>query len=497
LFAAAPGGGTTPVPGPFSFTQHFVDEVRKALKERNGLRVFELSNLIYQRSEQTPVYLNMRSDSTNSILLRPLHVDAGSSIGLHNNVNASMGAFSFTISVIEPPSKRTIRQLGEWIKFSAPKTVSAVKVDKIIDFSSSLQEFVLGEDKAGMKGRFVDSLSSADRTLVMSGLSKIGEIVANTRTNPSISPAEKLITASSAVQASPQVTGAKVLRDIEERASRLSRTIWGLISNHPAYQTIFELEKLEQNAVAQHAGISAAARLSLLARDMMSPSEPDAVYIPTEQIKYKRLIKADDQFAVGTLARQNIIVEILRPDNKTTISDILKRSLRKIYSLLADSKPDYFRILRCIGFTCENSEGWYGLVFELPCGYSHPSSLRSRFTKFPRVPLEERYCLAFVVATSLSGLHSVHWVHKGIRSENILFFIQDGNVREMHHDEPWLFGFEHAREAAEMSSSQADYRLERRIYLPPSRWGTPSEKFSYKHDIYALVSPTATTCHVT
>jgi hypothetical protein len=374
--------------------------------------------------------------------------------------------------------------------------VSAVKVEKIIDFSSSLQEFVLGEDKAGMKGRFVDSLSSADRTLVMSGLTKIGEVVANTRTNPSISLAEKPATASSISQASTQVAGAKVLQDIEERASRLSRTIWGLISNHPAYQTLFELEKLEQNAVARHAGISAAARLSLIARDMMAPSESDAVYIPTEQIKYKRLIKEEDQFAVGMLARQHVIVEILRPDNKTKISDVLKRSLWKIYSLLANSKPDYFRILRCVGFTCENLEGWYGLVFELPNGYSHPLNLRSRFTKFPRVPLEERYRLAYVVATSLSGLHSVHWVHKGIQPDNILFFSQDGNVREVRHDEPWLFGFEHAREAAEMSSSQADYRLERRIYLPPSRWGTPSEKFSYKHDIYALVSPIATMGHV-
>ena len=142
-----------------------------------------------------------------------------------------------------------------------------------------------------------------------------------------------------------------------------------------------------------------------------------------------------------------------------------------------------------MGFCCEEKQGWYGLVFELPEEFHKPIRLRDLFGKTPRVSLEIRYSLAYTVALALGGLHSVHWVHKGIRSENILFFTDTAGSAHVRHHEPWLFGFENTREDSEASSKQADYRLGRRIYFPPSRWGTPSEKFSYRHDVYALVSP--------
>jgi hypothetical protein len=400
-----------------------------------------------------------------------------------------MGTFSFTISVIEPPSMRSVRQLGEWIKSSAPKTVSAVKVDNIIDLSNSLQEFVLDDDKAGLKGRFVDSLSSADRALVMCSLRGIGEVVANARVNP-LFPSAQIAAATAGVQSiKTQNIGMRVLQEVEEHVSKLSRTIWGLIFNHPAYQTSSELERLQQNPVAQKAGISEAARLSLLAREMTVQPEPDAVYIPPGNIVYKRLMKNEDQFLIGRLAGQAVILDIVRPalDGQKLSPEILKRRLKRIHSLLTNSKPNFFRIPRCIGFTCEKQEAWYGFVFELPPGVSQCLSLRSIFKRDSRVPLEIRYRLAHTVAASLGGLHSVHWVHKGIRCDNILFFNQDNSMGQVLHDEPWLFGFGDTREDAEISSNQADYRLERRVYLPPSRWGTPSEKFSYRHDIYALV----------
>lgn len=161
--------------------------------------------------------------------------------------------------------------------------------------------------------------------------------------------------------------------------------------------------------------------------------------------------------------------------------------LKKIYSLLAATKPDYFKIFRCLGFCCDERQGWHGLIFQMPEDLHSPISLRYLFQKTPRMPLEKRYAIAYTIVTSLGALHSVHWVHKGIRSENMLFFV-DGNGMLPSTSGPWLFRFDDSREDAALSSNQADYRIGRRIYFPPSRWGTPTEKFSYTHDIYALVS---------
>lgn len=488
LLAASPAGGATPCPGPFSFTQHFVDVLQAARKERDGLQVVELQYLIHQKSEQTPVYFNLRSEPENSILLRPLKLETSNAFGTGPADKVAPGsAFTFTISVLEPPSKRNVQQLGEWIKTTAPKAVSAIKVDRIIDLSNSLQDFVLDEDKAGVKGRLLDSLSPTERALLISQFRGLGETCVNAWVAQPVSEEESLVTADP-LESKNQQARLNLLQNLEERNTKISQIVWSLVGRHPAYQTVSDLERLKENPAAQHAGISEAARLNLLAQDLTTPT---ASYIPPEDIIYKRMMKkGGEQFMFGTTGNRQIIVEIVK--YKTSFKDdsldldTQKKPLIKMCSLLANSKPEYYRILPCVGYTHERFQQWFGLVFEIPTELHSYSTLLSEFKKRPRVPLETRYWLAYTLALSLLGLHSVHWVHKGIQSENILFFNRTKNVTQ-RHIEPWLFGFEYAREDAQASDDSVDFRLKRSIYFPPSRWGKPSEKFSYQHDIYAFV----------
>lgn len=480
LLAASPGGGTTPCPGPFSFTQHFVDELQAARKEGKGLQVVELHNLIHQKSEQTPVYFNLRSEPENSILLRPLKLGSGNDSGTGPVDKVAPGsAFTFTISVLEPPSKRNVQQLGEWIKTTAPKAVSAISVDRIIDLSNGLQEFVLDEDKAGVKGRLLDYLSPAERALLISQFRGLGEPCVHAwAAQPALE--EENLVAERPLEGKTQQSGLDMLQDLEERATKISQTVWSLVGRHPAYQSASDLERLKENPVAQLAGISEAARLNLLAQDLTIPS---ASYIPPEKIIFKRLMKEGEQFRFGATGNRQIIVEIVKyiPSSSDASLDLEnQKPLIKMCSLLANAKPEYYRILPCVGYTHEKFESWYGLIFEIPEEMHSYSTLLSEFKKSPRVPLETRYWLAYTLALSLFGLHSVHWVHKGIQAENILFFKQ-------RHTEPWLFGFEYSREDSRASSNDVDYRLKRSIYFTPSRWGKPTEKFSFKHDIYAFV----------
>jgi hypothetical protein len=99
LLAAAPDGGTTPNPGPYSFTQHFVNVTKQGLEDGSELQISNIASLIHKRSSQTPVYLPLRtgSENSNSIVLRPLQsqINAGVADSAHTRVSG--GAFSFTI----------------------------------------------------------------------------------------------------------------------------------------------------------------------------------------------------------------------------------------------------------------------------------------------------------------------------------------------------------------------------------------------------------------
>lgn len=105
-----------------------------------------------------------------------------------------------------------------------------------------------------------------------------------------------------------------------------------------------------------------------------------------------------------------------------------------------------------------------------------------------RVPRETRLKLAYSAALSLSGFHSVGWVHKGISSSNILFLDPQLDLAEGRATDFWMFGFEHSRRDSEATEGAPEFRLERNIYALPSRWGVAGEKFTYRHDVYALVS---------
>ena len=482
LLAASSAKGVTPCPGPHSFTRYLIDELEKALVDSGSLQVDELHTRINRRTVSTtritPVHFTLRSDPLPSIILRPL-LNARSRI-------SPLGAFTFTISVLEPPSKHNIKQLGEWMKRTAPSTVFAVNVDRVVDLSTSLQGFLLDENQAGVRGRFIDNIQPDDKALLLADLREIGRDVADIQVGSSTSTTSSI--ESTNVRADANI-GTAVFKRLEKAVNKLFQSTWSAVSRHSTFQLSSYLTELQNNNVAQQAGISAAANISLLAQDLVTVNASQAAYIPHTDIVHKSLLKEGDQFSLAWRKQEPVVLEIIRylPNQDGSPPKALQDQFAKTSSMLASPKPDYYRILRCIGYTQETQENWYGLVFETPEGCTLYSTLEAQFSKTPRVPLEIRYRLASSLALSISGLHNVHWVHKGIRSENILFF-RRAKEAGIKFDQPWLFGFEYTRENSAHSSQQPDYGLERLVYLPPSRWGVPTKRFSYEHDIYTLVS---------
>jgi hypothetical protein len=170
----------------------------------------------------------------------------------------------------------------------------------------------------------------------------------------------------------------------------------------------------------------------------------------------------------------------------------------KLVALLSNpQKPDLLRVPHCLGYfdDARNKENNYrrgrlGFVFEKPTDPTvSPVSLRELLKTQSKPLLTERVALAKAIANCLMSLHSVNWLHKGLRSHNIIFFPESG--RAISYSDPYLSGFGYARPAfredmTEVPSQNPEhdmYRHPRTHRLGP--W-EGRQGFKRTFDIYSL-----------
>ncbi|KAF6791059.1 hypothetical protein CSOJ01_14417 [Colletotrichum sojae] len=166
--------------------------------------------------------------------------------------------------------------------------------------------------------------------------------------------------------------------------------------------------------------------------------------------------------------------------------------------LNSETKPDELLTLKCLGFFDDPERSAYGFVFQIPPGSPYPSlktdgkypmaSLKSLLdTPSPNTlpTLEDRYHAAYSLALSLSILHGVSWLHKSIRSQNVLFVVApDGRPI---WSRPYLVGFEFSRpDAIDESSEKPEQSARFNVYRHPLAQGTPGEGYRKAFDVYSL-----------
>ena len=173
---------------------------------------------------------------------------------------------------------------------------------------------------------------------------------------------------------------------------------------------------------------------------------------------------------------------------------MVENRVKQLVTLLASrNKPKQFRAPQCLGYFYHQSEEEqkYGLVYEMPSRVPQATPLRApvsllelmRTTKMPS--LTKRKDLASSICQSLMYLHSVNWLHKGIRSSKIIFFVSEGE--KVAFAEPTLSGFEYARPdtSGEATEPTPQYSHEDIYKHPETMNGVPARsKKSY--DIYSL-----------
>lgn len=171
-----------------------------------------------------------------------------------------------------------------------------------------------------------------------------------------------------------------------------------------------------------------------------------------------------------------------------------------------NSHMDRFRAPHCLGYFLDKDEEKdydhcrFGLVFEKPEGVAPQTKPRSLLEllddpSFRKPSLTDRIALARAIAECVERLHAVNWLHKGLRSYNVLFF-GDGSSGndEIDLSKPYLSGFDYSRpvqreDLTEKPPENPAHDLYRHPYvqgLGPRDVAGSGRGYKKSYDIYSL-----------
>lgn len=179
-------------------------------------------------------------------------------------------------------------------------------------------------------------------------------------------------------------------------------------------------------------------------------------------------------------------MDIPNEDSTTSLSPIEELTI-----LLMAPKPDEFCIPVCVGYSIlqhGEEKARPALIFENPAGVPHvqPVSLLQALQNRTKPTLTHRVALAHKVAQCLLYLHAVNWLHKALRSSNILFF--PSNDTEVDIRSPYVTGFDNSRRSQFHEVSTEVRRIGRmEVYRhPDTQLDGPMLPYRKTFDIYSL-----------
>ena len=167
--------------------------------------------------------------------------------------------------------------------------------------------------------------------------------------------------------------------------------------------------------------------------------------------------------------------------------------------------PRALNVFHCLGFLEEPKLDRFAFVFKFPAELPLTSltslfSLSTYIDNFESLdapkpkkglPLEQKFALAIDFCQAVLNIHICGWVHKSIRSANIILGPSDPLVPQDasssgNHYIPYLKGFEFSRPHQGKSSGRPGLDLRDNLYRHPARQGSPTEYFTKAHDLYAV-----------
>ncbi|KAL8804433.1 MAG: hypothetical protein Q9182_002538 [Xanthomendoza sp. 2 TL-2023] len=209
--------------------------------------------------------------------------------------------------------------------------------------------------------------------------------------------------------------------------------------------------------------------------DFSNNPRPDSqsLHLLNHQLRECVPIKGNPDVATGKYDDTTVLVEW----KTLPIHAINKIMMRVRHLALLLSAPTHisFRSLRCKGIVHETESSRIAFVFELPEeeNFQPPRPLRTMFGGSPSVA--DRVQLALKITESVRRFHTAGWLHKNLRSENILLW----SPGHLGFSCPVLAGFAFARlDSPSELSEQPSTDPQRDIYRHPEAMGDASTLFS-------------------
>jgi hypothetical protein len=182
----------------------------------------------------------------------------------------------------------------------------------------------------------------------------------------------------------------------------------------------------------------------------------------------------------------------ISPQDKGTL--LLR--LHRLIKLLNSPADDTAGLIPCLGYWSEpNSTCWCiaykfplhppNLPIQIPPSTQPPSLLLFLSSSVFKPPLESRVVLARTIATTFSQLYGSQWLHKGVRSDNILFQYPLGGPYDI--SAPFIGGFEYSRQYTEEATiDRTPFDISHAMYRHPRYQGLAAKGYKMAYDIYSL-----------
>ncbi|TGJ85982.1 hypothetical protein E0Z10_g2771 [Xylaria hypoxylon] len=161
--------------------------------------------------------------------------------------------------------------------------------------------------------------------------------------------------------------------------------------------------------------------------------------------------------------------------------------------LIRHVKPAGFRAPPCLGYvkTVNGDSGTrFGIVFDtFAAADGAPSTLitlRELLGRRRKPSLSLRVSLCTILAQCVHTFHSVNWLHKGLRSDNILFFAS--SPESVNLNSPYISGFELSRPGPVNNMTEKPrFDPSKDVYRHPNAQSSQMENTYRKcYDLYSL-----------
>lgn len=169
------------------------------------------------------------------------------------------------------------------------------------------------------------------------------------------------------------------------------------------------------------------------------------------------------------------------------------KQIKCLAVFLMSLSDESFRSLPCLGYYPLESQGRHGIVYSMPDDKTDWAfkSLKDLISTQANVSLNRRLEIARGLSDTVLQLHTAGWLHKSLRSENIIFLAPRGSDdKTFLNSEAYVFGYEYARtdteDAANAFTQLPDTGLEAELYRHPKARGLNRETFQKRFDLYAL-----------